>query len=179
MKPAGPNARKLMSYFPHSSGKYYYSFTQGNVHFIMLDSGEDKPDTHPVYAGLVDFDKYRTEQAEWLNKEILSDSFKNSQYKIVMIHVPLFSGSKGHGGIDLTTKIGPILNEANIDLMISGHHHSFSRIDPSKDKNIFPVVVLGKDMFLRTDVSKKHLLIKITNKEGTVVDSFNVMAKKK
>ena len=30
----------------------------------MLDCGEDKQDTHPVYAGLTDFDAYRSQEAQ-------------------------------------------------------------------------------------------------------------------
>ena len=93
----GPNARTLMTYFPHPSGKNYYSFNHGDVHFIILDSGEDKPDTHPVYAGIVDFDNYRTEQAEWLKKDINSEEFKKAKYKIAVYHIPLFTGSTKHG----------------------------------------------------------------------------------
>ncbi len=170
----GPNARKLFTYFPHSSGKYYYSFSQGNVRFIVLDSGEDKPDTHPVYAGLVDFDQYRTEQTEWLRQEVQSDEFLNAQYKIVMVHVPLFSGSKGHGAKDITEKWGGILNNADIDIAISGHHHRFSRIEPSEGKNQFPVLIVGKDMILKTDVSAKNLLFSVKDKNNQMVDEFSI-----
>ncbi len=175
----GPNARNLMSYFPHSSGKFYYSFSQGSVFFIVLDSGEDKPDSHPVYAGLVDFDAYRDEQAEWLRQEVQSEKFKNSLYKVVMNHIPLFSGSDSHGAIDITKKWGPILNKADIDLMISGHRHRFSRIQPAEGKNLFPVVVLGKDMFLKADVSSEQLSIRIIDINGADVNCFNVAAKNK
>ncbi len=41
-----------------------------------MDTGEDKPDTHPVYNGLADFDQYRSEQAQWLQKEVQSDEFE-------------------------------------------------------------------------------------------------------
>jgi predicted phosphodiesterase len=173
----GPNARNLMSYFPHSSGKYYYSLTQGDVFFIALDAGEDKPDSHPVYAGLVDFDAYRDEQAEWLQEVVESESFKQSLYKVVLIHIPLFSGSTKHGATDLTKKCGPILNKAGIDLMISGHHHRLDIVKTNQRGNLFPVVVLGQDMFLKTDVTKDRLSIKVTNKEGVVVDNFDVEAK--
>ncbi len=172
----GPMARDLMSYFPHSSGKFYYSLTQGDVFFIVLDAGEDKPDSHPVYAGLVDFDAYRTEQAEWLTKKVETEGFKRSLYKVVMIHIPLFSGSTKHGASDITTKFGPILNSAGIDLMISGHHHRFAVIKNEERGNQFPIVVLGQDMFLTTDVSEDRLSIRVTNKEGAEVDSFEVKA---
>ena len=174
----GPNARNLMSYFPHSSGKFFYSFTQGDVFFIILDSGEDKPDSHPVYAGFVDFDAYRDKQAEWLQKEVMSENFGQSLYKVVLIHIPLFSESTRHGPTYVTEKFGPILNKAGIDLMISGHHHRFARIDINDKANRFPVVVLGQDMFLVTGVSKEKLSIRVTDKEGAVVDDFDVKAKK-
>lgn len=168
----GPNARELFSYFPHSSGHYYYAFSHGNVRFIIMDPGEDKPDSHPVYAGLVDFDSYRTEQAEWLQKEVQSEEFKNAEYRIAVFHVPPFTQSKGHGGQDITKKWGPILNQANIDIVISGHHHRFSLIDPTEGKNNFPVLILGKDMILKADVSEKNLSFSIRNTRGELVDAF-------
>ncbi len=173
----GPNARKLFSYFPHSSGEYYHSFSQGNVRFIVLDSGEDKPDSHPVYAGLVDFDQYRAEQAIWLNKEVQSEKFKNAQYRIVLFHIPPFTGSSRHGSNDITEKWGDILNNANIDIVISGHHHRFARIEPVEGKNQFPILILGKDMILKTDVSDKDLLFSVKDKDDNVVDEFSIDSK--
>jgi len=169
----GPNARELFSYFPHSSGKYYYAFSQGEVRFIVLDSGEDKPDTHPVYAGLVDFDNYRTEQAVWLKNEVSSDEFKNATYKIILTHIPPYT-SRGHGGKDLTAKWGPILNEANIDLVISGHTHRFDIMEPREGLNTFPVLILGKDMILKADVSSEQIFLSITDTGGGVVDEFEL-----
>jgi predicted phosphodiesterase len=172
----GPNARDLFPYFPHSSGKYYYAFSHGNVRFLVLDCGEDKPDTHPVYAGLVDFDQYRSEQAEWLIKEVERDEFKNAQYRIALFHIPPFTG-RGYGGKDLTEKWGPILNEADIDLVISGHTHRFERIEPRVDMNNFPILILGRDMMLKTEVSSKQLSLSIKDTDGKVVDEFNISEK--
>ena len=97
---------------------------------------------------------------------------------MVLIHIPLFSDSTKHGASDLTKKIGPILNEAGIDLMISGHHHRFEIMKNDEKGNRFPVVILGQDMYLKTDVSNEQLSISVTNKEGVVVDHFDVKAKK-
>ena len=175
----GPNARNLMSYFPHKSGKFYCSFTHGNVYFIVLDSGEDKPDSHPVYAGLVDFDNYRDEQAKWLQKEVSKDIFKDALYKIVLIHMPVFSGSKRHGAGEITAKWGSILNEANIDLLISGHHHRYSKIEKTDGKNRFPIIILGQDMIIKTDVSDKQVVLKIKNIKGEDVDRITIPVKHK
>jgi len=172
----GPNARDLFPYFPHSSGKYYYAFSHGEVRFIVLDCGEDKPDTHPVYAGLVDFDNYRSEQAEWLKKEVNSEEFKNAKYKIALFHIPPFTG-RGHGGIDLTEKWGPTLNEADVDLVVSGHHHRFNIMEAREDLNTFPVLILGKDMMLKADVSPEQLSLSIKDIKGELVDELIIPRK--
>ena len=41
-----------------------------------MDTGEDKPDDAPAYAGLNDFDAYRTQQQAWLAKAIEDLQFK-------------------------------------------------------------------------------------------------------
>jgi predicted phosphodiesterase len=170
----GHFARRLMDYFPNSSGRFYYSFNHGPVHFMVLDSGEDKPDSHPVYAGLVDFDRYREEQAEWLKKDVQSEAFKNSLYRIVVFHIPPFLDSDWHGPQDVTRRWGTILNDAEVDLVVSGHTHEYAYKAPTKDQNAFPIVVLGKLMFLKTDVSKQRLALSIADTNGTRVDQITL-----
>ena len=53
-------------YFPSPTGQTYYSFQAGPVFFIVLDGGEDKPDSDIEYNGLGGFDTYRAQEAEWL-----------------------------------------------------------------------------------------------------------------
>lgn len=173
----GNFARNLMDYFPHSSGRFYYSFNHGPVHFIILDSGEDKPDSHSVYAGLVDFDRYRDEQAAWLKEDIQSESFKKALYKVVLVHMPLNEDSRGHGEQYIGRIWGPILNEASIDLLLCGHKHRFSRIEPDERKNTYPIVVVGTNMIVRVDVSMRELNVKITGGNGEVVDEFSLPSK--
>ncbi len=49
----------LIKYFPTSTGTFYYRFNIGKVCFLVLDSGEDKPDSDLEYAGIADYDNYR------------------------------------------------------------------------------------------------------------------------
>ncbi len=170
----GIGARSIMSYFPHSSGRSYYSFTQGEVHFTVLDCGEDKPDDHPVYAGIVDFDSFRTEQAEWLAREVQTEAFKKAGYRIVLFHIPAYSKSDWHGATEVTNKWGPILNRAKVDLVINGHTHRFERINKTTGKNNFPILITGKKMILETQVSPDELSCTVTNTEGELVDSFTL-----
>jgi len=174
----GNFARNLMDYFPHSSGRFYYSFNHGPVHFIILDSGEDKHDSHSVYAGLVDFDRYRDEQAEWLEEDIQSESFKEALFKVVLVHMPPDEDSRGHGEQYIGRIWGPILNEAGIDILLCGHKHRFSRVEPNEEKNKYPILILGRDMIARVDVSIIQLNLTVTRSDGELVDSFSVLSKK-
>jgi len=175
----GNFARNLMDYFPHSSGRFYYSFDQGPVHFIILDSGEDKPDSHAVYAGLVDFDRYRDEQAAWLKEDIQSESFKKALYKVVFSHMPPDEDSRGYGEQYLGKVWTPILNEADIDLLLCGHKHRFSRIEPIEGKNKYPILILGRDMIIKADVSQERISGVVTRRNGDVLDRFSILPKNK
>jgi|GEM_PF-71681 len=53
----GAYARNFSRYLAGPNGKFYYAFTYGPVRFIVLDCGEDKPDTDVEYSGLIDFDR--------------------------------------------------------------------------------------------------------------------------
>jgi hypothetical protein len=106
----GPLARRLEEYFPPRDGRFYSSFDHGPVHFLVLDSGEDKPDDSPVYAGLADFDAYRREESEWLKAEVRSGAYANAPFRIVIVHMPPFG--QGYTPESLGRLWGPVLNEA-------------------------------------------------------------------
>lgn len=164
-------ARSLLDYFPQTSGRFYTSFNHGPVHFIILDSGEDKPDDHPVYAGLVDFDRYRIAQKDWLVKDVASPAFRDALYRIVFIHQPPFSGEERHGISHITELWGPVLNKAGIDLVLSGHFHRDRDLPPREGHNSFPIVVQGTGTVIRVDVTGDELRITRTGQDGEVIGS--------
>ncbi len=46
--------------------EFYYTADVGGVSFVVLDSGEDKVDTHPEYGGMTEYKKYREDMIDWL-----------------------------------------------------------------------------------------------------------------
>ena len=64
----GLAARELTRFVAVPDNQFYYSFRHGPLAVLVMDTGEDKPDSHPVYAGLSDFDAYRGAQRAWLQK---------------------------------------------------------------------------------------------------------------
>jgi predicted phosphodiesterase len=125
----GAFARKLFDVYPHSSGQYYYSFSHGGVFFMVLDCGENKPDSYKDYAGLNAFDDYRMEQAEWIAKELQSSVAKSARYRIVLSHMPPTASFEvagkrpGYTMRMITEQWAPLFRGGNVDLVISGHTH--------------------------------------------------------
>lgn len=61
----------------------------GDVMIVMLDSGEDKKDSHWAYSGLTDYDAYRSEQARWLEQLVKTKEYRKARYRIVICHFPM------------------------------------------------------------------------------------------
>ena len=174
----GVMARNLPDYVPPRDGRYFYSFNNGPAHFIVLDTGEDKADTHPVYAGLVDFDRYRDLQAEWLKTNAKSEDFSNASFQIVICHIPLFTGRTGrigHGEQYIKKLWGPIFNDSGIDLLICGHTHRFAILEADEDHN-YPIVIGGRDTLIKVHVSKSEFTVDVLESDGQIRESFSISA---
>ncbi|HPM03014.1 MAG TPA: metallophosphoesterase [Candidatus Cloacimonadota bacterium] len=162
----GTWADKLMDYFPVRGGQVYRTFNVGDVAFIILDCGEDKPDSSIEYSGLADFDAYRLEQAKWLKEAINAESIKNAAKKVVIIHMPPYV-SNWHGTLHINETLVPLLNEAGIDVVLSGHTHRYSYNAPVAGKTTFPVIVNSNNAYLRGDIINGIIRIRLIGPEGT------------
>lgn len=170
----GNMAREYYKYGYRKDGKYYGLYPVGETVVVMLDCGEDKPDSHEVYAGINAFDKYRQEQAEWLKKAMRSDEFKNAKRKIVMIHIPPISlhdasYDENHGARHITELFMPILNSAGIDLMICGHTHWSKFIEKGQEGNNFPIVIDDNKSASFVTSSQKGIEVVTKNINGEVI----------
>lgn len=184
----GAAARALENYIETPEGHFYYTFKRGNTFFIILDCGEDKPDSNKYYFGLAEYDNYRSIQAEWLKKVVASKEFLNSRHRIVCVHMPLMpdpgkDNEPGHGIYDLSRKMSPILGKAKIDLMLSGHTHKYEIIRPAKGKFNFPVVIGGayydvkrpeRAAYTRVEISKKGISAQLKNVKGEMLEKAEI-----
>lgn len=176
----GNMARIFPSFFPKQNGKIYGSYLMGDVMVIMLDTGEDKSDSHPVYARLTDFDNYRSEQARWLEKVVKSKEFKKAKYRIVISHFPLVvdkeweKGTTWKGCQDASRKFLPILNRAGIDLIVAGHTHRFFYHEPEESGNQCPVLEQGAMCATRLDLADGNIHIKVIGKNGEILLDKNL-----
>jgi len=105
------NYSKLyFTYFSLPSHERWYSFDNGPVHFIGLDSNQRNA--------------YRLVQLVWL----VFDLRTNSQpFTIVFFHHPLYS-SGHHGNTTLLRMIWkPIFEHFAVDIVFNGHDHDYER----------------------------------------------------
>lgn len=171
-------ARGLADYIENINNSNYFAFTQGPVHFVCVDSGEDKVDEHVEYADLVDFDLYREQQAIWLEEQLKNEAFKKARFKVVMMHIPHYHSGDWHGTMHCRSLFGPLFNKYKIDMLISGHTHTYGIHKPQEGHN-FPIVIGGgpKDS-LRTitklHADQKSLNVVITRDDGEIVESYKL-----
>lgn len=167
----GSFAIEYPRYFPTPTNKLYYQFNHGPMGVIVLDCGEDKPDSDIEYAGIVAMDDYRTEQAQWLAQAVENPEFKNAQYKIVICHMPPFGG--WHGEQDILDKFVPILNKAGVQIMLSGHLHKHILQQKSATVN-FPVLVNSNNNVIKASFSESEGLIKVLDQKGSLVETVRL-----
>ena len=183
----GAFARELDNYLALPDGRFYYSFDHGPVHFIVMDTGEDKEDGHWAYSGLTDFDAYRQQEAEWLAGEVKSAAFTRARFRVLIAHMPFFGNQRtrveGHGPADCRARWGAMLNNAALDLHIAGHTHRPDWIEPASGANRFPIAVgggsaRGSNTLTRVNVSPGALEVVVTTDDGTEVSRHTVKARR-
>ena len=163
----GAYARNFFRYLAGPEGKFYYAFTYGPIRFVVLDSGEDKPDTDVEYSGLVDFDNYILEQKEWLARELESPEFRVASFRVVLSHIPFGKGG-WYGSERLRKQLLPLLEGARIDLMLSGHNHTFGFMDKGK-VTAFPIIVNSNNSVLTMFGSEDLLKVQVKQIDGKVL----------
>lgn len=162
-------------------GRYYGFYTFGDTAVVMLDCGEDKPDSHDVYAGLAAFDAYRLEQAEWLRGVIRSREFRRARHRIVLLHIPPVDERMAvhdealvkemlewHGNVHWGEILLPLLRHTRIDLMVTAHQHSFHLLPPLKGVHDFPILINDHRSALTVRCDEDGVHLRATDMDGTV-----------
>lgn len=163
---------KFPDYFPTTTNNLYYTFRQGPVQFIVLDGGEDKPDSDIEYSELSQFDAYRTKQQAWLKEVVETPEYKEALYHVVVIHIPPL-GSTWHGTQDLQRKFLPILNNADVDIMLCGHNHRYEYIEPNNLVS-FPILINDNETYLDVKANQQAMEILVKDQEGKKMHQITI-----
>ncbi len=105
-----------------SGTEHYYSFDYGNIHFICLDSMTADRSVPNVYG-----------MAGWLTNDLANTT---ADWIIAFFHHPPYtkgshnsdSYSDSTGAlVQMRTNLIPLLEDGGVDLVLSGHSHSYER----------------------------------------------------
>jgi len=166
----GPFARQLPKYTPIEEGRFYYTRDDGPVHLLVIDTGEDKPDSINVYARLNRMLPYREQELAWLKEHVRTSArLKEAPFRVVVMHQPDWGWVGGKNA-----EWSRVANEAGVDLVIAGHNHRFSFHPAGENGHDFPVLVVGQDQVARVDASATELKVVVRGQDGGVIESFTV-----
>ena len=129
-----------------------FAVRHGPLAIVALDTGEDKPDRHPAWAGLAAFEPYRARQRDWLERTLKQPEVASAPFLVVFCHIPLF-GHPGENGGDTMKGFGswqkhasdlwhPVLARSGAQLVVCGHTHRH-RFDPPADGRPYAQLVGG------------------------------------
>lgn len=177
----GKFRREFKNYFALPDNKFHFSFKQGPVYWVVLDTGEDKPDDHPVYAGIVDFDAVRERQAKWLAEVVKTKDYQDAKYRVVIMHIPPYHSGEWHGPMHCQKLFAPIFAENKVDLVVSGHTHRYGVHVPDNDHN-YPVVIgggskEGSRTVIHIAANEQQLHLDMIRDDGEKVGEYTVKAK--
>ena len=170
----GKEAIGLLDYFAFPDRKPYYTFKYGKFFFIVMDSGEDKPDSDIEYQEVLCTDQYLEQEAEWLKEVTASEDFRKAERRIVFSHIPPQTEDAWHGNLNMSKLFLPILNKAGIDLMLCGHVHEYSFRDVGSTDAKFPVVVNACLERLEATLTAKKITISIFDADGRLTHSLDL-----
>lgn len=173
----GEFATSFQKYFSPKEPFLYYVFRQGPICFIVLDTGEDKPDSDIEYSGITDYDGYRTDQEEWMKELYKHDDFKDAKFRVVIAHMPpSVDLTAWHGQKDVLTKFVPALNDLDVDLMLCGHLHRNKYEEPSSQIK-FPILVNSNNSVVSVKAKGDRMDLEVIDLDGKVLTAKSYMSK--
>ena len=67
-----------------------------------------------------------------------------------------------------------MLNEARIDLAVSGHTHKYGKVEAGQDENRFPILIGDPQNIIRVDATADGLNVVVRNADGSVKDELHL-----
>ena len=174
---------------------YCQALRIGPLALITLDTGEDKPDGHPVFAGTAAYEPYREQQAVWLKTIVEQPDIQAAPFKIAACHIPLrgLEGQPDGTTLDDYARFSgfgaqlwlPTLIEAGFKAVLSGHTHSHRVDEPTEQAPIHQFVGGGpapdKATLTIIDAQKRdsghEMHIRVINLKGDVLHEHRWEAK--
>jgi len=178
-----------LSAVPAEDEGQYYSFDWGNVHFISLNSN------------LMEYASAADRMLQWLERDL---STQKNFWKVVYFHhTPYPTGHHASDPVSalMRVKVVPVLERHGVQVVFSGHEHSYQRTFPLRDAvpvetggtvyvttgggggvlhHIQPgkLHAIGKSVhhYISAEVRGAHMTLTVTGLGGETIDSVTLSA---
>ncbi len=141
-----------------------FAVRMGDVALIGLDTGEDKPDAHPVFQGLAEFEPYRELQTQWLKETLERPEIKSAPFIVAFCHIPIFDSdpNSNPGNImegfaywlkPCSEMWSPLFKKYGVQAVITAHMHHFRYDEPTEDRPWAQFVGGGHSLAERYDTA--------------------------
>lgn len=149
--------------------EFYYTAEMGGYTFVVLDSGEDKDDSHIEYGGMTDYNTYRAEMIEWL-KDVEAENEK----VIALSHSWKISDVEK----ELSEEGWKELQRLGARLMMSGHEHKLRLV--GADNEAEKALVGDTTAFIDGGhLNPRYVASVMTiNEDDILLESFNDLGEK-
>ena len=197
----GIGAEDWYNYFQMPGEKPYYTFTKGDVLFIVLDCGDFTFGKNTAGNGcLISMETLCAAQTKWLEKLRQSPEFKKARFRVVLSHAePQIENSAVANPIRKMTEklLKDTSREGLIHLWLAGHVHRYWRANRGSNELIHlypakkwvlskaPVTWVSVDApkgnsawpdfsYLGVDVQKDKITVSAYDINGKKFDKFSV-----
>jgi len=175
----GAAARDLHRFTGTPGKRFYYAYRSGPLAALVMDTGEDKPDDHPVLAGMTAFAAMRAEQTRWLEKITTEPWFAAAPHKVLFCHIPLWwsgqDGDQPYGTVAGACRDEwlPLLLKAGVKIVISGHTHRHAWLPKDATRPISQLVGGGPQpaeaTLIAGHVTEDSLKLTVTDLTGGIL----------
>lgn len=160
----GVYAAEYFNVMRHPTGNTWYSFSQGDVFFVVLDSGDDKPDSpdRPFFENSSMF----AEEQQFLEQVVQTPEYRNAAFRIILMHIPPLPDWQLQRNMVMPLQNAEILP----DLMICGHEHKNIWKDANDPEGFaFPIQVCSNKNVLSCTCSHDMLQIELLDTERDTI----------
>ena len=178
--------------------KWNFAERLGDMAIIGMDTGEDKPDAHPKWFGLANFEPYRKMQAKWLEQALARPEIASAKFKVLFCHIPLYAAADhpdySHDGVKVDPDDyafwsrecyelwNPIMEKGAVQLVVAGHKHRYRHDLPSPGRRWHQVVGGGPELGVsrgKPDASRFPTVIEGVVKDGRLLVTVHDVFKKR
>ena len=127
----GEYAEEFYKYVGSKDQSYYYWVTlSDSVYALVLDLGEDHEDDWWEYYGTAQFDLYRQQQTEFLERQLEAGDYLQYPYRMALCHIPITYVEEDGLFESFRLQWTQLLNQMDIQISLSGHLHKMWQMLP-------------------------------------------------